>query len=348
MNSAAKSAALVDVVGCEFDARGDRLRALVLADAELASVPAPALEGVLRPEAGSAPEAVRALAADARTAPLRPLLVSGRGLRCAEHDADALLAALTDAAGAGGAGEAGGGGGTDGAGAAGANCGGSGLGRAGGRRAGAPGRGRGGWQPRLWVELATRAFTAGATRLLVGTRALLGEGWDAPCVNCLVDLSSATTAMSVVQSRGRALRLDPATRTRSPPTGTSSASRRNWPVAPPTTSGSSASTCTCSPRPKTARSRPGLRTCIPRSARSRPPPAGTFDEINREMTGRAAGHEQARERWGIGQPYAGAEQETLVVLPRRPARADRPPRPADQPPRYRMPAQGAGRARRSR
>ncbi len=111
MNSAAKSAALVDVVGCEFDARGDRLRALVLADAELASVPAPALEGVLRPEAGSAPEAVRALAADARTAPLRPLLVSGRGLRCAEHDADALLAALTDAArGWGGGGRRAGGG----------------------------------------------------------------------------------------------------------------------------------------------------------------------------------------------------------------------------------------------
>src|SRR5215831_7633277 len=41
MNSAAKSAALVDVVGCEHDARGERLRALVLADTELASVPAP-------------------------------------------------------------------------------------------------------------------------------------------------------------------------------------------------------------------------------------------------------------------------------------------------------------------
>ena len=60
--------------------------------------------GVLRPEAGSAPEAVRALAADARTAVLRPLLVSGRGLRCAEQDADALLAALAGAGGSGGTG----------------------------------------------------------------------------------------------------------------------------------------------------------------------------------------------------------------------------------------------------
>jgi superfamily II DNA or RNA helicase len=212
MSSGAKSAALVDVVGCEFDARGERLRALVLADAEIASVPAPALAGVLRPEAGSAPEAVRALAADARTAPLRPLLVSGRGLRCAEQDAGALLAALTEAA----RGPAGGA--TEPRCRVKANS---------GEAAGAPAHlselraqpaGGGlvrlaatgaGWQPRLWVELATRVFTAGATRLLVGTRALLGEGWDAPCVNCLVDLSSATTAMSVVQSRGRALRLDP-------------------------------------------------------------------------------------------------------------------------------------------
>jgi hypothetical protein len=38
-------------------------------------------------------------ASHARTAPLRPLLVSGRGLRCAEQDADALLAALAAAAG---------------------------------------------------------------------------------------------------------------------------------------------------------------------------------------------------------------------------------------------------------
>ena len=65
------------------------------------------------------------------------------------------------------------------------------------------------WQPRLWVELATQVFTDGITQALVGTRALLGEGWDAPCVNCLVDLSAATTSVSVTQMRGRSLRLDP-------------------------------------------------------------------------------------------------------------------------------------------
>ena len=43
----------------------------------------------------------------------------------------------------------------------------------------------------------------------IGTRALLGEGWDAPAVNVVIDLTAAATPTSVVQARGRALRLDP-------------------------------------------------------------------------------------------------------------------------------------------
>jgi superfamily II DNA or RNA helicase len=323
MNSAAKSAALVDVVGCEYDARGERLRALVLADTELASVPAPALAGVLRPEAGSAPEAVRALAADARTAPLRPLLVSGRGLRCAEPDADALLTALTkEAADAGLAREVGG------IGPLRAEPGQGGLVRL--TASGAA------WQPRLWVELATRVFTSGSTRLLVGTRALLGEGWDAPCVNCLVDLSSAATAMAVVQSRGRALRLDP---------GEPRKIASNWDivcVAPELTRGTADyERFVRKHRHLFAPSEDGAIEAGPSHVHPAlgpfaPPAADTFEEINREMSRRAAGHEQARERWGIGQPYAGTEQETLVVLPRRlPHGRPTPVRPVtEHPPRY--------------
>ena len=48
----------------------------------------------------------------------------------------------------------------------------------------------------------------GGSRCLIGTRALLGEGWDAPAVNVVIDLTAATTPTSVVQARGRALRLD--------------------------------------------------------------------------------------------------------------------------------------------
>ncbi|MCW2932153.1 MAG: box helicase, N-terminal, partial [Actinomycetia bacterium] len=45
-------------------------------------------------------------------------------------------------------------------------------------------------------------------RCLIGTWTLLGEGWDAPAVNVVIDLTAATTPTSVVQARGRALRLD--------------------------------------------------------------------------------------------------------------------------------------------
>jgi superfamily II DNA or RNA helicase len=322
MSSAAKSVALADVIGCEYDARGGRLRALVLTDTELATVPAQALAGVLRPEAGSAPEAVRALAADARTAPLRPLLVSGRGLRCAEQDAEPLLAALTAAAA-----DADGHTGTVGDLRAEPADGGLMKLTAGGA----------GWQPRLWVELATRIFAAGSTGVLVGTRALLGEGWDAPCVNCLVDLSAASTAMSVVQSRGRALRLDPAD-----PDKIAS----NWDivcVAPDLTRGTADyERFVRKHKHLFAPSEDGAIEAGPSHVHPAlgpfaPPSASAFAEINREMVKRATGHDLARDRWGIGQPYFAAEQETLVIKARMASRA----RPAgDRPPSYRLSQKG--------
>ncbi len=65
------------------------------------------------------------------------------------------------------------------------------------------------WSPRDWVPLLTACLTEGHSRLLIGTRVLLGEAWDARCVNSLIDLTAATTATAVVQTRGRALRVDP-------------------------------------------------------------------------------------------------------------------------------------------
>jgi hypothetical protein len=53
-----------------------------------------------------------------------------------------------------------------------------------------------------------RALQQGVTRCLVGTRGLLGEGWDASKINVLVDLTTVTTSMSVNQLRGRSIRLD--------------------------------------------------------------------------------------------------------------------------------------------
>lgn len=49
----------------------------------------------------------------------------------------------------------------------------------------------------------------GVVRVIVGTRGLLGEGWDNPHVNTLIDLTTTATSSSVQQLRGRTLRLDP-------------------------------------------------------------------------------------------------------------------------------------------
>ncbi|MEL6615449.1 MAG: DEAD/DEAH box helicase family protein [Bacteroidota bacterium] len=56
----------------------------------------------------------------------------------------------------------------------------------------------------------TRLFASGEVRVLVGTVALLGEGWDAPEANVLVAASYAATFVQTGQMRGRVLRLDPA------------------------------------------------------------------------------------------------------------------------------------------
>ncbi|MBB6521840.1 superfamily II DNA or RNA helicase [Pseudoteredinibacter isoporae] len=54
----------------------------------------------------------------------------------------------------------------------------------------------------------TALLTAGEIRVLVGTRSLLGEGWDAPCVNSLILASVVGSFMLTNQMRGRAIRLD--------------------------------------------------------------------------------------------------------------------------------------------
>lgn len=56
----------------------------------------------------------------------------------------------------------------------------------------------------------TRLLTKGAVRVIVGTRALLGEGWDAPAINSLVLASTVGSFMTTNQMRGRAIRTDPA------------------------------------------------------------------------------------------------------------------------------------------
>jgi len=292
--SAAKSHALADIVACELDARADRLRALVLTDAERAESTASSdLLSVLRPEAGTAVEAVRALADDPRTAVCHPVLVSGRGVRCAPDDADRLIDCLLRVAPP-----------SDPALALRWEMDDDKLARIVGETA---------WTPRRWVPLVTAALSAGHVLTLVGTRGMLGEGWDAPSVNVVVDMTSAATSVAVTQMRGRSLRLDPAD-----PDKVAS----NWDVvcvAPgllrgdgdyrrfvrkhlhvfaPTDDGEIEA---------------GPSHVHPALGPFEPPDGARFDRINRDLVDRARDHDGARDRWRLGEPYEGVEVDTVVV-----------------------------------
>ncbi|TFG06445.1 DEAD/DEAH box helicase [Candidatus Thorarchaeota archaeon] len=57
------------------------------------------------------------------------------------------------------------------------------------------------------VQLITDLFMEGGINALVGTKSLLGEGWDAPCINSLVIASFVGSYMLSNQMRGRAIRV---------------------------------------------------------------------------------------------------------------------------------------------
>ncbi len=292
--SQAKALGLVEVLATEMEARGDALRALVLCDAELAEAkPDPLLGGVLDPAAGTARHALLAVGADSRTAPLRPLVVSGRGLRCLPADAEVLLEALVEQAEEHLAlpdWEAA----PDGV-------------LISLRSSGAE------WVPRAWVEVATRVLESGVCGALIGTRALLGEGWDCPMVNCLVDLTVASTGVSVQQMRGRSLRLDP---------GDPEKVASNWDVvcvAPELARGSADYARFVRKHlhlyapADDGEIEAGPSHVHPELSPFTPPPAGRLAELNRAMRERAAATDEARARWQIGEPYRGADLRTLVV-----------------------------------
>ena len=185
--SAAKADECVEVVAAESASLAERLRLLVVCDHERAAATTPeTLDGVLDPESGSARLLLRRLVADDRTSTLAPVLMTGSTVAADEDTAARLIAFVRvhepDLA--------------------------AGL-RIEPWRDDGVASVVGGWASRDWVRLVTAFFEQGHAQVLVGTRALLGEGWDARGLNSLVDLSSATTVSAVVQTRGRALRTDP-------------------------------------------------------------------------------------------------------------------------------------------
>ena len=185
-HSAAKPQATTEIICAEAANLGKRLRMLILCDFEsfTATLSADVRE-VLSECSGSALLVLETLISDARTTGLRPLLVSGKtvagapdvlsDLRDLIAESDESLASRLQIS----------------------------------EPVSGSSRLEGPWNSRTWVPYVTDFFTTGSSQVLIGTRALLGEGWDSPAITGLIDLSTATTPTAVTQTRGRALRRDP-------------------------------------------------------------------------------------------------------------------------------------------
>ncbi|ETW22177.1 DEAD/DEAH box helicase family protein [Mycobacterium gastri] len=295
--SESKVAATTHILDAEDAALGARLRALVLCDFESMTGTLPtSLKGApVNDLSGSAQLVTAMLAAsdNRRGTPLRPLLVTGQTFACPAAIEDDLIA-FCAARGALVCTEP--------------------LRTHPGLRIV---RGNGNFGPRTWVALATEYFMTGRARVLVGTRALLGEGWDCAAVNVTVDLTSATTPGAITQMRGRALRRDPADADKV---------ADNWSVC-----------CVSPDHPRGdadylrlvrkhdayfAASPQGLiesgvTHCDPCLSPYGPPPADAG--ITARALRRVAERGQARAWWRIGQAYQGTDVATIRIRSQRSA-----------------------------
>ena len=58
------------------------------------------------------------------------------------------------------------------------------------------------------VDYVGKLFEEGKIQILIGTKSLLGEGWDSPCINSLILASFVGSFVLSNQMRGRAIRID--------------------------------------------------------------------------------------------------------------------------------------------
>ncbi len=187
--SNSKATALVPILAAEHEIMGDRIRAVVVADYEKTSAVTADVRHLLDSEAGGAIAAFKRLIHKPETDPLNPILVTGSSVLV-----DDDLASTFDEAAAAWLADNG-----------------YEVELTFGEEEGfhvINGKGAD-WCPRVYVALITDLFQRGLSKCLVGTRGLLGEGWDANKINVLIDLTTVTTSMTVNQLRGRSIRLDP-------------------------------------------------------------------------------------------------------------------------------------------
>jgi superfamily II DNA or RNA helicase len=294
--SDSKPAAAVHVLEREDAVLQHRLRALILCDfeAETARLPASLRDAPLTAQSGSALGTLTTVAgADVRgVGALKPMLITGRTLACPGADAVAFAAfcakrgfVVTTAP-----------------------------------WDGCPGivqvTGSPGWTPMVWSRLATDYFTAGHARVLIGTRGLLGEGWDCPAVNVSIDLTTAATATAVTQMRGRSTRLD-----------------RDWPAK---VADNWTITCVSHDHPRgdadylrlvrkhdaylavndAGEIESGVSHCDSSLSPYQPPAEADLSAITAAALARVDDRSRARDLWRIGEPYEDQTASTIRVRAR--------------------------------
>lgn len=177
-HSFAKAEGAKRIIVNEFEHRQSNLRALILCDYESMSAK------VDDDRAGSAMRVLEVLAQDTETRKLNPVLITGSQVACTAHtgilivqwvrenypkiELEDVLSVEPDTLVT--------------------------L--------------KGSWTSGERVQTLTEWFQTQNGNVLIGTRSLLGEGWDAPSVNVVVDLTAAATSTAVAQGRGRGLRID--------------------------------------------------------------------------------------------------------------------------------------------
>lgn len=185
--ASSKVDALNEIISVEMKALGPNIRAVVVTDFEKTSATA-LVEGVLDKEAGGAIAVLRSLVKHQAGDRLDPILMTGSTVLVDDDLAERFLerakawinernldVTFTDEVHDG--------------------------------YHEIHGRGKH-WAPRYYSLMITEFFQDGLTKCLVGTRGLLGEGWDASRINVLIDMTTVTTSMSINQLRGRSIRLD--------------------------------------------------------------------------------------------------------------------------------------------
>lgn len=185
--SSAKGTAAGAILRQETESRGDGLRALVVVERDRATTPPAVAREVVGEDAGTAARVLAAVCAEGSVLAHGVLCVTGRGAWCDALGAERIVNAVN-------------------------------MSTSDGRWISSRGcdipsavrlTGHGpAWEPAHWLAAARAVLEDGVAHTMVATRGLVGEGWNYPGLNVVVDLSEVASPTAMTQLRGRALRLD--------------------------------------------------------------------------------------------------------------------------------------------